>query len=166
MNPVNAPYGASAAMIERRSFDGSVAVRPKPFPLTESEFSMSKSRAEVLASLRGIFSDGEQKPEPTAKTAQPAKVAATASEFARFRKADRVEPVAEEPEIEDEIEDNDDELSEDDVSDSSHEGNGHSDEPADAEVAPVEELLDRVESLIDYISENSEALKAWIAAVR
>lgn len=158
MNLANAPYGASAAMIERRSFDGSVAVIPISY--TEREFSMAKSRSEVLASLRGIFADGEGKPEPKAKASKPAVAAAATATFGRFRKADKVEPVAEEPEQEDEVEE---EESEDGDADSNHTSNGEAD---DVEVAPVEELLDRVESLIDYIADNSEALKSWIATCR
>lgn len=163
MNLANAPYGASAAMVERRSFDGSVAVIPISY--LEREFSMAKSRAEVLASLRGIFADGDSKPEPKAKSkaSEPTNTATATATFGKFRKADKVEPVAEEPEQEDEVAE---EESEDGDSDSNYTTNGHSDDAEDVEVAPVEELLERVESLIDYIADNSEALKAWLAACR
>lgn len=123
---------------------------------------MAKSRAEVLESLRKIMSNGETKPQPESTPAKPAQPAAAASAFAKFRRVDEVVAVADE---EEEVEEESEDESED--SDNDSEVESHSEgEATDVEVAPVEELLDRVEALIDYVSENSEALKAWIAACR
>jgi hypothetical protein len=122
---------------------------------------MAKSRAEVLESLRKIMGNGDTKPQPEAAPAKPAKNGEAAAAFAKFRRVDEVVAVADEEEVEEESEDE----SEDSDNDSEVESQSE-DEATDVEVAPVEELLDRVEALIDYVSENSEALKAWIAACR
>lgn len=126
---------------------------------------MSKSRADVLASLRNIFNNPA--PEPAAEPAKTKPSAPSASSsFARFR---REQAEAEVAAVEEEEEEEDEEEQSEDVVDDSNEGGEESSEEAaatDVAVSPVEDLLDRVESLIDFISENSEALKAWIAVVR
>jgi len=131
---------------------------------------MAKSRSEVLASLRAIMGGAEDEaPAKKAKVVQPEP---SGSKFGKFRKAPA--PVAvvdeddeEEEEFEEDEEDEEDESEVVDADSNDTEEDTEEEETSeDVEVAPVEELLDRVESLIDYISENSEALKAWIAAVR
>lgn len=131
---------------------------------------MAKSKAEVLASLRSIF-NGEAETEKTPKSAKPAPTKSEPAAFGKFRKASQPVAVVEEEEEEEEFEEDEDtEEEESEVCDSDGtddtEEESSEDEAEDVEVAPVEELLDRVESLIDYISENGEALKAWIAACR
>lgn len=130
---------------------------------------MAKSRSEVLASLRAIMGGAED--EAPAKKAKVVHPMPNGSKFGKFRKAPA--PVAvvdedDEDEEEEEFEEDEEEESEvvDSDSNDTEEDTEEEETSEDVEVAPVEELLDRVESLIDYISENSEALKAWIAAVR
>jgi hypothetical protein len=127
---------------------------------------MAKSRSEVLASLRAIMGGAESEtPAEKPKVVQPQP---NGSKFGKFRKAPAPVAVVEEDEDEEEEFEEDEDESEvvDSDSNDTEEEVEESDDTGEVEVAPVEDLLDRVESLIDYISENSEALKSWIAACR
>lgn len=121
---------------------------------------MAKDKSAVVASLKAIFQNVEGS---SGKADKPAKVAPQKSSLAEFRTlARRPEPTPVQDEDEDtgEVEDEDTDESEDtDTQD-------EAETSEDCEVSPTEELLDRVESLIDYIVENGAALKSWIAAAR
>ena len=130
---------------------------------------MAKSRAEVLASLRNIF-ESEPKTKAEKEPAKAKPVAPASSGFARFQRieADTAVAVAEEnEEVEEEVEEDEEEEALPDADGVVRKKFEPADSlESDVETSPVEELLDRVEALIDYISENSEALKSWLAAAR
>jgi hypothetical protein len=135
---------------------------------------MAKSREDVLKSLRDIFNGKTTESEAPATVKVTAGVAADVEAFESLRKRRQTEEVAEE--IEDEPaalqhhpwrddEDDDEEEEESEEIEDTEDGD-ESDDVEDVESSPAEELLDRVEALIDYIVENGEALKSWLAAVR
>jgi len=125
---------------------------------------MAKSREDVLKSLRDIFNNKTTESEAPAAVKVTASVAADAEAFESLRKRRHTEEVAEE--IEDEDEEEEEEESEEIEDTEDTEDGDESDDVEDVESSPAEELLDRVEALIDYIVENGEALKSWLAAVR
>ena len=112
---------------------------------------MAKSREEVLNSLRNIF-----KPDDKAVVAAATATKSPAEGAFRSKFKRRLAEVAEEQEEEEEEEEEIEEESEVE----------EQEEVTDVDVSPVEELLDRVESLIDYIGEHHAALKSWITAAR
>lgn len=115
---------------------------------------MAKSREEVLKTLQNIFKP-EEKPVAKKTAAGP---------LVTFRK--RVTPVAVEPEI-DEDEDEDEEEEEVEGSRPEEEiEEEEEEEESDVVVTQIDELLDRVESLVDWVAANADALKAYISAVR
>ena len=111
---------------------------------------MAKSREEVLKSLRNIF-----KTDDTAVVAAATATKSPAEGAFRSKFKRRLAEVAEEQEEEEEEEEEENEE-ESEVEEQ--------EEVTDVDVSPVEELLDRVESLIDYIGEHHAALKSWITA--
>lgn len=118
---------------------------------------MAKSREEVLKTLQNIFKP-EEKPVAKKTAAGP---------LVTFRK--RVTPVAVEPEIdEDDHYHQDEEEEEEEVEGSAPEEEDEEDEEeeSDVVVTQIDELLDRVESLVDWVAANADALKAYISAVR
>jgi len=118
---------------------------------------VAKSREEVMKSLKDIFSVGKSE-----KGAGKSKVKAAPPSTSEFRKMRRrEEEVAEEEEVEEEEEQEDE-----DEEESDEEEESDADEAEDVEYSPVEELLDRVEALIDFVSENGEALKSYLASIR
>jgi hypothetical protein len=131
---------------------------------------MAKSREDVLKSLRDIFNGKTTESEAPATVKVTAGVAADVEAFESLRKRRQTEEVAEE--IEDEPaalqhhpwRDDEEEEESQEIEDT--EDGDESDDVEDVESSPAEELLDRVEALIDYVVENGEALKSWLAAVR
>lgn len=117
---------------------------------------MAKSREEVLKSLRNIFKSDDTAVVAAATATKSPAEGAFRSKFKR-----RLEEVAaeqEEEEAEEEIEDASEIEEESAVEDEA--------EATDVDVSPINELLDRVESLIDYIGEHHAALSSWITAAR
>jgi len=117
---------------------------------------MAKSREEVLNSLRNIF-----KTDDTAVVAAATATKSPAEGAFRSKFKRRLAEVAEEQEEEEEEEEIEDASEIEEESEVEEQ-----EEVTDVDVSPVEELLDRVESLIDYIGEHHAALKSWITAAR
>lgn len=116
---------------------------------------MAKSREEVLKTLQNIFKS-EEKPVAKKTAAGP---------LVTFRK--RVTPVAVEPEIdEDEEEEEEEEVEGSAPDEEDEEEIEEEEEESDVVVTQIDELLDRVESLVDWVAANADALKAYISAVR
>jgi hypothetical protein len=118
---------------------------------------MAKSREEVLNSLRNIFKPDDKAVVAAATATKSPAEGAFRSKFKR-RLAEVAEEQEEEEQEEEEIEDASEIEEESEVEEQ--------EEVTDVDVSPVEELLDRVESLIDYIGEHHAALKSWITAAR
>jgi hypothetical protein len=116
---------------------------------------MAKTRAELIAEIKASMNG-----EVPAAVATAPKATAPVAKASRPPKqpAAKFQPVA----VED-VEEEDEEEDEEEVGYSIESEDSEDDEP---EVTPVEELVTRIESLIDYVVENGEAIRSWLAACR
>jgi len=137
---------------------------------------MAKSRAEVLESLKGIFSGKESPKKGGQRPAKDAFPRPKSSVVAVDDEEEEDEDELEESEVEDEeeeAEDSEDTEAEaedyesddddsDDLDDDQYEEEEEDEEEEDVDTSPVEDLLDRVESLLDFVAEHHAALKSYL----
>jgi hypothetical protein len=118
---------------------------------------MAKSREEVLADLRSVFGKAESgvaTKSPPAAAPSPKAPAKAGSIFAKFKKIE--DEAADQDETEEEVEEVEEESEESEEVAAS----------VEPDARPLDELLDRIENLINYISANDEAIKSWLNACR